>query len=78
MKRTTEKTRLLCPRCKTVTFIYRLSSRRKKEGHYKNIYCYKCKSTHNHIELRHDICTYTKEEIDDLIEKMKSDNKYDM
>ena len=66
---------LLCPRCGTVATICRKAAKQKKEGHYKNLYCYKCKSTHNHIEIKDLI--YSQEEIDSLIEQMKLDGKYD-
>ena len=68
----TIETRLLCPICKTYTTIQRKQSKQRKEGHYKKLYCYVCKSTHNFIELNKD---YTSEEIELLIEKMKGEKK---
>lgn len=76
MKKVTIKTQLLCPRCRTITPIFRKEAKQRKEGHYKNFYCYVCKSTHNHIELKLNKY-YTEEEKEKLIEQMKTDNKYD-
>lgn len=68
------ETRLLCPVCRTYTTIRRNAARRKKEGHYKKLYCYVCKDTHNFIELNDN---YTDEEIEDLIEKWKEGERND-
>jgi len=59
--------RLLCPICKTYTTIQRKKSRLKSEGHYKKLYCYVCKETHNFIELNN---TYTDEEIEIIIKHL--------
>lgn len=60
-------TRLLCPICRTYTTIQRNAARKKKEGHYKKLYCYVCKETHNFIELNNN---YTDEEIERLIDEL--------
>lgn len=75
MKQSATQTRLYCPRCGTVHFIFRKTAKQKKEGHYKNFYCYKCQHTHNHIELRGDY-VYSQEELDELVNKMKTEEKY--
>ena len=75
MTRTVE-TKLLCPRCRNCTTIFRKASKQKEEGHYKNLYCYICKANLNHIELKLNKI-YTEAEIEALIEKMKSENRYD-
>ena len=54
MKQSTTETRLYCPRCGQIHIIFRKTAKQKKFGHYKNFYCYKCKHTHNHIELKDD------------------------
>jgi hypothetical protein len=71
------QSKLLCPRCRNYTTIYRNAAKRKHEGHYKKIYCYTCKSTHNHIELKTNY-NYTEEEIEILIEQMKKENRYEL
>ena len=69
------ETKMLCPRCGTIQTILRKTAKQKKYGHYKKLYCFKCKDTHNHIELKdHEI--YNQEEINHLIDKMKKEGKY--
>ena len=72
----TDEAVLLCPTCKTKHLIRRKKNRLKKEGHYKNFYCYVCKHMHNHIELRPD-GVYSDKDLDDLIAKMKENGAYD-
>ena len=74
MKQSTTETRLYCPRCGMVHTIFRKTARQKKAGHYKNFYCYKCAHTHNHIELKE--YSYTKEELAQMVEIMKKENKF--
>ena len=75
MKKNIIETKLLCPRCRNYTTIYRNKARQKEEGHYKRLYCYNCKSIHNHIELKTNY-NYTNEEIEALIEQIKKENRY--
>lgn len=74
MKQSATETRLYCPRCGTIHTIYRKTAKQKKAGHYKNFFCYKCAHTHNHIELKDNI--YSQEELNQMVEKMKQENKY--
>lgn len=75
MKQSTTPTQLYCPRCGTIHTIFRKTAKQKKEGHYKNFYCYKCQHTHNHIELREDY-VYSEEQLKDLVSDMKAEGKY--
>ena len=75
MKQSTTETRLYCPRSGQIHIIFRKTAKQKKEGHYKKFYCYKCQHTHNHIELRENK-NYSQEEINDLINRMKEEDKY--
>jgi hypothetical protein len=74
MKQSTTETRLYCPRCGTIHTIFRKTAKQKKAGHYKNFYCYKCAHTHNHIELKDFM--YSKEELEEMVIKMKQEEKY--
>ena len=56
--------------------LYYYHEPRDEEDIGRNFYCYVCKSTHNHIELKLNKY-YTEEEKEKLIEQMKTDNKYD-
>lgn len=76
MSKRTIETRLLCPRCRNYTTIFRKLSKRKSEGHYKKLYCYICKATLNQIELKTNYI-YSDEEIEALIQKIKLDKRYD-
>ena len=64
---------LYCADCGQKMYLCR-SSKQKKAGHYKNYYCFKCKSTHNHIELRDLI--FEQEVLDQMVEEMKAQGKY--
>lgn len=75
MKQSTTPTQLYCPRCGTIHTIFRKTAKQKKEGHYKNFYCYKCQHTHNHIELRENY-VYSEEQLKDLVSDMKAEGKY--
>ena len=75
MKQSTTETRLYCPRCGQIHIIFRKTATQKKFGHYKNFYCYKCKHTHNHIELKDDY-NYSEEQLSNLIQRMKEEGKY--
>lgn len=68
------QTNLLCPHCSTIHSIYRKMNKQKQVGHYKKFYCYKCKEERNCIELKNN--QINKEEIEDIILKMKEENKY--
>lgn len=74
MRQSTTPTRLFCPRCGEIVSIFRKTAKQKKMGHYKNFYCYKCKHTHNHIELRD--YNYSEEELQKMINIMKKEGKY--
>lgn len=74
MKQMAVPTKLYCPRCGTIHSIYRKAAKQKKEGHYKKFYCYKCKDTHNHIELKD--YSYTEDELLEMVEQMKKEGKY--
>lgn len=63
----TKESKLLCPICRTYVTIQRNQARQKREGHYKKLYCYVCKETHNFIELNR---SYTNNEIELLIKHM--------
>lgn len=75
MKQSTTPTQLYCPRCGTIHTIFRKTAKQKKEGHYKNFYCYKCQHTHNHIELKENY-VYSEEQLKDLVSDMKAEGKY--
>lgn len=74
MKQSATQTRLYCPRCGTIHTIFRKTAKQKKSGHYKNFYCYKCRHIHNHIELKD--YNYSDEELKEMVEKMKKENRY--
>ena len=74
MRQSTTPTRLFCPRCGEIVSIFRKTAKQKKMEHYKNFYCYKCKHTHNHIELRD--YNYSEEELQEMINIMKKEGKY--
>lgn len=74
MRQSATSTRLFCPRCGTIHTIFRKTAKQKKAGHYKNFYCYKCKTTHNHIELRD--YNYSQDELAHMVEVMKQEGKY--
>jgi competence CoiA-like predicted nuclease len=73
MRKNVTETRMFCPKCGNIQIIFRKTSKQRKFGHYKNLYCYKCKETHNHIELKDQ--DVSKEEIERMIEQMKKENK---
>lgn len=45
-------TYLECCDCGNVVKIWRYISRQKEKGHIKHLYCYKCKNTTPHKELK--------------------------
>lgn len=73
-KQSATPTGLYCPRCGEIHYIFRKTAKQKKVGHYKKFYCYKCKHTHNHIELKD--YNYSKEELEEMVEIMKKEGKY--
>lgn len=74
MKQSTIETKLYCPHCGTIHSIFRKTCKQKKAGHYKKFYCYKCRDTHNHIELKD--CLYSEKELQEMVEVMKKEGKY--
>ena len=40
-----------CPDCKTKMIAYKQSNRKTKEGHVKDLWCYKCKDFKKFIQL---------------------------
>ena len=46
------QTQLLCPHCGMISPIWRKGGKQKEMGHLKKLYCYRCQTTHNHIELK--------------------------
>ena len=44
------QTLLECEKCGNVQKIWRLSSKLKKNGHIKGLYCYRCEKITTHIE----------------------------
>jgi ribosomal protein L33 len=51
-KTPTIKTFLYCTECDNLTIIWRIVGRQKKEGHLKNLYCYKCRMVTQHQEAK--------------------------
>jgi hypothetical protein len=54
-KTRTATTHLECDCCKNLVTIQRKKSKQKDKGHIKHMYCYKCKETTAHIEVKEDI-----------------------
>ena len=48
------ETKLICSKCGNKQNIFRKSSKTKKYGHIKTIWCYKCKDRVEHIEIRNE------------------------
>lgn len=46
-----ELSTLICPKCNNKAYIWRPSGKKRKTGHLKKLYCYKCKIKINHIEV---------------------------
>lgn len=40
-----------CPNCGYTCYCFKKSSKKTKIGHLKNLYCPKCKDTHNFIQI---------------------------
>lgn len=55
MGKRTKETFLKCPECDNVVTIHRRRSKLKVKNHIKDLYCYKCKDTTKHIELKEDL-----------------------
>ena len=52
MKRATMiQTRLVCPKCGNIQIIFRKVVRRKKYGHIKDLWCFRCKKVTKHFEI---------------------------
>ena len=45
------QTAIQCPECGTITYINRKKSLKKKIGHLKKLYCYKCMKEVNQVEV---------------------------
>lgn len=73
MKKNVTETKMFCPICGNVQTIFRRTSKQRKFGHYKKLYCFKCKEVHNHIEIKDR--EISQEELNKLILKMKEENK---
>ena len=52
MKRAAVITELECENCGAIIPISRKCSKQKKDGHYKHIWCYKCKEETRHVERK--------------------------
>jgi len=61
------ETRLICPRCNNVQTIYRKASSKRKFGHLKYLWCYKCKRRINHFEICDEMIEEDKMDLKDLI-----------
>lgn len=51
-KRNIEETELRCMECNNKQKIQRWQGYKKKEGHIKHLYCFKCKDTTAHEEIK--------------------------
>ncbi len=49
-KSSVSQTQLVCSKCGNVQTIWRLSSKLKKQGHIKDLYCYVCLKKTKHVE----------------------------
>lgn len=54
-KTRTAQTFLQCNCCGNVNPIYRKRSKMKENNHVKHMYCYKCKETTAHIEVKETV-----------------------
>lgn len=46
----TAKTHLICSDCGTIYPMIRVKAMQKKDGHIKNLWCYRCKEVKPHVE----------------------------
>lgn len=53
-KQKASSTILLCPECKKRFKIWRKTSKQKKKGHVKHMFCPYCRQTVGFIELKHE------------------------
>lgn len=58
------QTRLVCPKCGNIQIIFRKIVRRKKYGHIKDLWCFKCKEVTKHIEICNEEIEEAKDEQD--------------
>lgn len=54
-------TYLYCGKCGQVFILHRQTSKRKKQGHAKHLYCIRCKETTKHYERMRRIKGYKNE-----------------
>jgi hypothetical protein len=54
-KTRTSQTHLSCSCCSNVVSIHRKRSKMKEKNHVKHMYCWKCKETTAHIEVKEDV-----------------------
>ncbi|AMQ66570.1 ribosome associated inhibitor A; zinc finger domain [Bacillus phage Shbh1] len=54
-KTKTAPTHLKCPKCNNTQTIYRKRSKLRGKNHIKHMYCFQCKETTGHIEVKEDI-----------------------
>lgn len=54
-KRKFAATQLQCPECDNIQTIQRRQSKMREKNHIKHMYCWKCKETTGHIEVKEDI-----------------------
>lgn len=57
------ETNLVCPECGNIQTIYRKSCKRKRYGHLKLLWCYKCKEVTNHFEICNENIEEAKNEV---------------
>lgn len=51
----TAATQLQCEKCHNVQTIHRKRSKMREKNHHKHLYCFKCKETTKHIEVKEDV-----------------------
>jgi ssDNA-binding Zn-finger/Zn-ribbon topoisomerase 1 len=50
----TSATQLQCENCGNVQTIHRKRSKMKEKNHLKHLYCFRCKETTKHLEVKED------------------------
>ena len=56
MKKNVTQRKFICPKCNTIHVAYKKSCKRTKAGHIKTMYCWRCKSVQNLIQLNNYEC----------------------
>ena len=51
MKKNVTRRGFICPECGTVHIAYKRSCRRTKKGHIKTMYCWRCQSVQDLVQL---------------------------